>query len=90
MESLDMYKQTMQEGRCHPHNSLFSNPISYFLGKTVVIDCEPGLTVEGKLIRYVLGYQEGHLPTVLIIQNEHDCIILRSWKTIKTTEKVFV
>jgi len=67
----------------------FSNPINFFLGKTVVIECEPGLTVEGKLIRYVLGFQQGHLPTVLIVQNEHGYIILRSWKTIKTTEKVF-
>jgi hypothetical protein len=79
----------MQEWRCHPHNSLFSNPISCFIGKTVLVECEPGLTVEGRLIRYVLGYQEGHLPTVLIVQNEHGFIILRSWKTIKTTEKVF-
>jgi len=60
------------------------NLISLFLGKTVLVECEPGLTVEGKLIRYVLGYQKGHLPTVLIVQNEFGYHILRSWSVIKT------
>ena len=58
------------------------NLLSYFLGKSVIVDSQV-CTVQGRLIRYQLGYRKGHLPTVLILKGEHGFIILRSWRIIK-------
>jgi hypothetical protein len=86
MESLDMIKQTMQEWRCHPHNSPFFNRyplIHLFLGKTVLVELED-CVFHGKLLRYELGRKmKPHKPTILIVESQAGPVIIRgNWTSI--------
>ena len=59
----------MKDRRFLPHNSLFSNPLSYFLGKHVLVEAE-NLTVDGRLIRHQLPNgrnEKPHRPFILIL-----------------------
>jgi hypothetical protein len=60
-----------------------SNPLNFFIGKTVLVEVRGECAVYGVLKCYELGYRKGHLPTVLILQNENRFTILRAWSLIK-------
>ncbi|MEM2995450.1 MAG: hypothetical protein QXI91_05505 [Candidatus Bathyarchaeia archaeon] len=59
------------------------NLLSSFLNRSVIVEAGE-FKVKGKLVYFKEGYREGHLPTVLTLQNECGKIILRTWSVIKT------
>ena len=62
------------------------NVLNYFLHKDVVIEAE-NYETKGRLIRYELGNRETHKPLLLVLENAHGKVILRTWAVIKTRAK---
>jgi hypothetical protein len=61
---------------------LKGNLLDFFQNRYVIVEAE-GLTVKGLLVYFKEGYREGHIPTVLVLKNEHEYFILRAWSMIK-------
>jgi hypothetical protein len=51
--------------------------LSVFLGKTVVVECEPSFTVEGRLTTYQTSSKQTHEPFILILENGFGKHVLR-------------
>jgi len=65
----------------------FSNPISFLLGKTVVVEAE-GYTVKGRLIHYQIDSKNPHRPSVLILETQFGKILIRgNWTVIATYKR---
>jgi hypothetical protein len=60
--------------------SFSSNLIGFFLNKVVIVDAE-GYRVKGRLIHYQMSDRQGHVPNILILQ-ENVKIIVRAWNII--------
>ena len=69
----------------HPFTPLFEL-VKSFLFKLVIVETE-GCTVMGKLIGYSSSNREGHAPSVLILENDKNRMLLRgNWTAIKSLE----
>jgi len=80
MESLNMYKQTMQEGRCHPQTPSFSNHyplIHEFLNKHIKVKVDDDHEVSGVLVCYQMENKTQHKPSVLILKDGQCLHVLR-------------
>jgi hypothetical protein len=65
----------------------FSNPISFLLGKSVVVKAE-GYTVKGSLIHYQTDSKNPHKPSVLILESQFGKILIRgNWTVIATYKR---
>jgi hypothetical protein len=60
--------------------------LNFFMGKLVLVEVSD-LTVLGKLVDYSFGLKDNHKPSVLILENGKNRMILRgNWAAIKSLE----
>jgi len=57
----------------------FSDPISFFIGKNVVVKADHNnVVVTGRLIHYQMsGREKPHTPSVLVLENPQGRLVLR-------------